>query len=139
MDDRHLSVQVVDGLRDLSENAAGSQFSDLAIGQLPHVFSQTDATDVISDKEYLLGAVDQVMQVNYSRVLDSLKTSDLALAGLLLHGVLQLDLLVDLHSVLTLVTLVEAQAHLSVGPRADYFTDLVVVEGCCWFNVLAAD
>lgn len=62
-------MQVVDCLCDLSENSTGSQLSHFAVGQLSNVFAKTDPANVVSNKEYLFGAVDQIMKVNHTGVL----------------------------------------------------------------------
>ena len=65
------------------------------------------------------------MKLDYARVLKPLQDRDLSLRGFPLHWVCEPVFLVDFHGVLLLVSLVEAEAHGSVGSLSDDATDVV--------------
>lgn len=69
------------------------------------------------------------MQINYTRVLKFLETCDFSLTSFLLHGVLQLDFVINFHRILTLVPFVQNKSYSSVSSLPDHFAELIVIEG----------
>jgi hypothetical protein len=128
MDDRNLSMEVKHGFNDLAEDTSGRELSHLSIRQLSNVLSQRDSLNVISNHENLLGWVNQVMQVDNTWVGEALQTLNLALARFFLHRVLQLNFVVNLHGILSIVSVVQNQAHLRVRTSSNDLANLVVVE-----------
>jgi len=118
-------VQVSHTLSNLLENASSSRFSNNAIGHGLGVLLQRDPLDVIRNNEYLLRCVDQVMESDDARVVQSFEYCDFSLSCLAFHWVGQPVLLVDFDGVLLLVTLGEAESYCSVGALADYPTHVV--------------
>jgi len=68
------------------------------------------------------------MQVDNTWVGEALQTLNFALARFFLHGVLQLNFVVNLHGILSIVSVVQNQAHLRVRTSSNDLANLVVVE-----------
>lgn len=130
-------MKIEDSFGYLSENSSGCQFSDLPVGQLFYVLSQTDSSDIISNEENLFWAVDQIVQVDNTWVFKSFEAGDLPLACFLFHRVLELDFLIYFHCIFVLIPFVEDEAYLGVCTCPDHFTDLIVIEGLCGFGFLS--
>lgn len=113
----------------MSENAARRKFPDLSVRQLAHVLAQTNPLDVVSHEEQLLGRVNQVVQVDHTRVGQSFQALNFPLTGFFLHGILELHFFVNFHGILPLVALVQHQSNLSVCTRPNHFANLIIVEG----------
>jgi len=86
---------------------------------------ERDAFDIVGDDVYLLGCVNQVMQLDNARMLQTFEHRDFSLRGLALHRVLQSILLVEFYRIFLLIALVEAETDCGIGTLAYDSTDVI--------------
>ena len=119
------AVQVADSLSNLFEYSSRSGLSHSAIGETLDVRLEGNTLDIVCDEEYLLLCIDEIVESDDTWMLQSLQDSDLSLRSFLLHRVSKLVLFVDFDRVFLLITLVEAQSHLSISTLTDDSTDVI--------------
>ena len=120
-------MQIIESLSNLLEESAADALLHLPIrALLLHVLVQRYALNVICDKANLLTSFNYIVHSDYVRVIDLLESKYLSLHGLPLHGIIELDFLINFDCTLLHRLLVVARVHACIGALADGLADLII-------------
>ena len=100
-------MKIMDWLSNLFEYTPCSYLSYCAIAQGLHILLKRNSFDEIRYNVDLLRSIDQIMQPDYTRILETFEHSDLSLGSFPLHWIRKFIFFVNFHSILSLVSLVE--------------------------------